>query len=204
MDDSCQVFLNKLASKDPTPGGGGAAALVGAVGTALGHMVCELTIGKKKYADVEEEIREQMLHCEEMQKELFEQIEADAVAFEPLAKAYRIPKDDPERDAVMENALTDACRVPLRIMELCCDAADAVSVIAEKGSRLALSDAGCAATCLRAALQSAYFNVLINTGLMKDVEKASAIREYSSKMLEAYLEICDGIVSSVARKIEES
>ena len=93
-NESCRKFVEVLASNAPTPGGGGAAALVGAVGTALGNMVGSLTVGKKKYADVEEEILALKAKCDALQTELLDQVAADAVGFEPLAKAYGIPKAD--------------------------------------------------------------------------------------------------------------
>ena len=100
--ESCRKFVEVLASDAPAPGGGGAAALVGAIGTALGNMVGSLTVGKKKYAEVEAEIIELKGKCDALQKELLDQVEADEVNFLPLAKAYGIPKDDPNRDKVME------------------------------------------------------------------------------------------------------
>ena len=141
--ESCRKFVEVLASNAPAPGGGGAAALVGAIGTALGNMVGSLTVGKKKYAAVEEEIIALKARCDALQTELLDQVEADDKGFVPLAKAYGIPKDDPTRDAVLEEATVTACAVPMHIMELCCQAIDCIAVFAEKGSRLAVSDAGC-------------------------------------------------------------
>ena len=116
---SCREFVTVRASSEPAPGGGGAAALVGALGTALGNMVGSLTVGKKKYADVEAEIIALKKKCDALQTELLNQVPADAEGFLPLARAYGIPKDDPSRDAVMEEATVIACRVPVRIMERC-------------------------------------------------------------------------------------
>ena len=164
---SCAEFVTVLASNAPVPGGGGASALVGAIGTALGNMVGSLTVGKKKYAGVEEEIIALKARCDQLQKDLLDQIAADAKGFEPLAKAYGIPKDDPTRDQVLEEATITACAVPVKIMELCCEALDAIKVFAEKGSRLAVSDAGCGAVCVKAALQAASLNVFINTNCVK-------------------------------------
>ena len=150
--ESCRTFVEVLASNAPAPGGGGAAALVGAIGTALGNMVGSLTVGKKKYADVEAEIIALKAKCDALQKELLDQVEADDKGFVPLARAYGIPKDDPDRPRIMEEATITACKVPMHIMELCCEAIDCVAVFAAKGSRLAVSDAGCGAVCCKAAL----------------------------------------------------
>ena len=118
---SCREFVTVLASNEPAPGGGGASALVAALGTALGNMVGSLTVGKKKYADVEEEIIALTATCDALQHELLDQVPADAEGFVPLAKAYGIPKDDPNRAAVLEEATITACKVPMHIMELCCE-----------------------------------------------------------------------------------
>ena len=194
---SCETFVSALASNAPTPGGGGAAALVGAIGTALGNMVGSLTVGKKKYADVEEEIRACMVRCDALQEELLCQIEADAAGFAPLAAAYSIPKDDPSRADVLEKATLAACDVPVRIMELCCDAIGAVEVFAAKGSRLAVSDAGCAAACLKAALQAASLNVFINTKLLQDRKTAEKLNACCIGMLDVYGAKADAVFASV-------
>ena len=128
--ETCRKFVEVLASDAPAPGGGGAAALVGAIGTALGNMVGSLTVGKKKYADVQEEIVALKAKCDALQTELLDQVEADDKGFVPLAKAYGIPKDDPNRDAILEDATVTACAVPMHIMELCCQALDCVAVFA--------------------------------------------------------------------------
>ena len=120
--ETCRKFVEVLASDAPAPGGGGAAALVGAIGTALGNMVGSLTVGKKKYADVQEEILALKAKCDALQTELLDQVEADDKGFVPLAKAYGIPKDDPNRDTVLEEATVTACAVPMHIMELSCQA----------------------------------------------------------------------------------
>ena len=194
---SCTEFVKVLASNAPAPGGGGAAALVGAVGTALGNMVGALTVGKKKYADVEAEIAALCEKCDSLQAELLAQIQADAQGFEPLARAYGIPKDDPTRAEVLEKATIEACKVPVRIMELCCEALDAIEVFASKGSRLAVSDAGCGAVCVKAALQSASLNVFINTKTLQDRELAEDMNKRCLGILDKYCALADEIFDSV-------
>lgn len=195
--ESCRRFVEVLASSEPTPGGGGAAALVGALGTALGNMVGSLTVGKKKYAAVEAEIIALKTACDRLQNELLDQVQADAEGFAPLARAYGIPKDDPDRDRILEEATVAACAVPMRIMELCCQAIDAIAVFAEKGSRLAVSDAGCGAVCCKAALQSASLNVFINTKSMKNRALAEEMNAKANGMLDTYCTRADGIFASV-------
>ena len=194
---TCREFVKVLASDAPAPGGGGAAALVGAIGTALGNMVGSLTVGKKKYADVQDEIIALKTKCDELQKQLLDQVEADEINFLPLAKAYGIPKDDPTRDKVMEEATIIACSTPMKIMELCCEAIEAIKVFAEKGSRLAVSDAGCGAVCCKAALQSASLNVFINTKSLKNREVAEEMNKKANGMLDKYCAMADEIFATV-------
>ena len=194
---SCTEFVTVLASNAPVPGGGGASALVGAIGTALGNMVGSLTVGKKKYADVEAEIITLKGKCDRLQKDLLDQIALDAKGFEPLAKAYGIPKDDPNRDRILEDATMVACQVPMKIMELCCESLDAIAVFAEKGSRLAVSDAGCGAVCVKAALQAASLNVFINTKTLKNREAAEEMNKKCLDMLDKYGALADKIFETV-------
>lgn len=199
---TCREFVDALASSAPAPGGGGAAALAGALGTALGNMVGSLTVGKKKYADVEEEIIQLKAKCDALQAALLDMVAEDARCFEPLAAAYGIPKDDPNRAAVMEDALMTACSSPMRIMELCCQAIDAIAVFAEKGSRIAVSDAGCGAALCKAALQSASLNVFINTKTMADRDAAEALNDRANGMLEMYVPMADDIFDAVLSGLE--
>ena len=195
--ESCRKFVEVLASDAPAPGGGGAAALVGAIGTALGNMVGSLTVGKKKYAEVEEEIIALKAKCDALQTELLNQVEEDEKNFLPLAKAYGIPKDDPNRDRIMEEATIIACYTPMKIMELCCQAIEYISVFAAKGSRLAVSDAGCGAVICKSALQAASLNVFINTKTLKNREVAAEMNARALGMLDKYGAIADEIFNIV-------
>ena len=195
--ETCRKFVEVLASNAPAPGGGGAAALVGAIGTALGNMVGSLTVGKKKYAGVEAEIVALKERCDALQTELLDQVEADDKGFVPLAKAYGIPKDDPNRAAILEEATITACAVPLHIMELCCQAIECIDVFAAKGSRLAVSDAGCGAVCCKAALQAASLNVFINTKSLQNREAAEEMNAKANEMLDKYCAMADRIFRDV-------
>ena len=132
-----------------------------------------------------------------MQTELLNQVEADDKGFVPLAKAYGIPKDDPNRDKILEEATVTACAVPMHIMELCCEAIDYISVFAAKGSRLAVSDAGCGAVCCKAALQAASLNVFINTKSLKNREVAEEMNAKANGMLTKYCALADEIFNTV-------
>ena len=194
---SCREFVTVLASSEPAPGGGGASALVAALGTALGNMVGSLTVGKKKYADVQDEIIALKAKCDDLQKQLLDQVEADDKGFVPLAKAYGIPKDDPNRDKVLEEATVTACAVPMHIMELCCESLDCIATFAAKGSRLAVSDAGCGATIVKAALQAASLNVFINTKTLQNRAVAEEMNAKCLGMLDKYGKLADEIFDTV-------
>ncbi|MCD8146248.1 MAG: cyclodeaminase/cyclohydrolase family protein [Clostridiales bacterium] len=202
-EKSCSRFLEELAGKAPVPGGGGAAALVGAVGVALGNMVGSLTTGKKKYAAVEEDIQRLNARAEALRRELEALVTADAEAFAPLSKAYGLPKGTPEeaahKEQVMEAALEDACAVPMRIMMRCCDALDLIEEYAEKGSVMAVSDAGCAAAFCKAALQAASLNVFINTKAMQDRNRANQLNLEADILLSSYQPKADQIFDRVNR-----
>ena len=201
----CNEFVEVLGSKAPVPGGGGASALVGAVGTALGNMVGALTVGKKKYADVEEEMKELMAKATTLQGELLHLIERDAEVFEPLSKAYGMPRETEEEKAekarVMEIVLKDACSVPMEIMEKCCEAIEIIVEFAAKGSTLAISDAGVGAAFCKAALQGASLNVYINTKSMKNREYAEELNAKCDAMLEKYTKIADEVFNSVLGRL---
>ena len=201
-DKKINEFTEVLASKEAVPGGGGASALVGSIGMALGNMVGSLTIGKKKYADVEEDIQALMTEGENLRIELLSMMDKDAEAFAPLAKAYGIPKDDPSRYEVMEKALDVACQAPMDIMRTVCKALDVIKEFAAKGSALAISDAGVGAVCCKAALQGASLNVFINTKSMKDRTKAEALEAEANEMLDKYCRLADEIYAVVVERIK--
>lgn len=175
LEKPATQFLSELSSNAPVPGGGGASAAVGAFAAALGMMVTNLTIGKKKYADYEEEVKAVRDRLEGLRDQLIDLVDGDAVAFEPLSKAYSIPEDDPERDTIMENALYEASVVPMSIMETVLAAAKELEVLVEKGSKLAVSDVGVGILFAQAAIEGASLNVYINTKSMKDRERAAAL-----------------------------
>jgi len=193
----CREFLEALASGAPTPGGGGAAALLGAAGAALGQMVTNLTIGKKKYAPVEEEMLSLRQELEEIRQKLLDLVEEDEKAFAPLAAAYAIPKEQPDRAEILEKATLEACRPPMEMMELLCRAVRCAAVLAEKGSRLAVSDAGCAAAFCRAALESASLNVFINTKTLRDREAAEELNRKAETMLDTFCPMAEGVFRQV-------
>lgn len=195
------VFLDELASKAPTPGGGGASAYCGALAAALSSMVGNLTVGKVRYADVEDEIQAELAKLEVLRARLVDLVDEDARAFAPLAHAYGLPKTTPEEAAAKEDALQEAlvgaCEVPLEIMRQCVAVIDSCEVMAAKGSSLALSDAGVSAVFAKAALQGASLNVRINLSSMSDPERASSYRGELDELLDRGCAKADAVFAAV-------
>ena len=176
-------FLTALASKEPTPGGGGASALVAAVSCSLCSMVSNLTTGKKKYAQYQEKIDEYLVLLEEKNRILQADIEKDAKAFAPLAAAYSLDKSTPGYEDIMEKALLDAATAPKEILEDIYSLVPVIEDLAVMGSKLAISDVAVAAACLDAALKGCVLNVYINTKSMKNRDKADEMNTYVTKLV---------------------
>lgn len=195
-------FTEVLASSEPVPGGGGACALVGAVGAALASMVGNLTTGKKKYAEFEPDIQRIVSEAARLRKALLPLIDEDAKCFEPLSKAYGLPKDDPERDEVMENALRLACTAPLAIMKTAAEVIELHAELAVKGSSLMLSDVGVGVLCCKTALMGASLSVYINVRLMKDRAYAEALKAETDALVAKYGELSDKTYADVFEKLK--
>lgn len=168
---SCREFAEKVASSDPTPGGGGAAAYCGAMGAGLLAMVGRCTAGKKAYADVEAEVQELIRLADGLREELLAGVDGDAAAFSPLSKAYGLPANSPEEKAEKQQRLAEcslaAARLPLELAEKAGRGLDAAARLAEIGSRLVISDAVCGAAMLLAAQKSLAVTVRINLGALR-------------------------------------
>lgn len=201
IDGSCTEFVDKLASKDAVPGGGGAAALTGAIGTALASMVVNLTLGKKKYAEFEDDNKRIIAKAEILQKELMEMVDLDAENFLPLSKAYGLPKDTEEqkkyKEETLEKCLITACGVPVDIVKKCYDAIVLHQELVDKGSKLAISDVGVGVQCLRAALISGWLNVLININSIKNEEYVSNIEKEVKPLVSKGIAIADEVYAKV-------
>ena len=188
-----------------TQGGGGACAYVAAAGMALGAMVANLTTGKKKYAQYQEEIEELLSKTEQLSKELMTYMDKDAESFEPLSKAYGLPKDTKEqqeyKDVVMEKALKEASLTPVALMEKILEALKILERLSVVGSRLAISDVGAGVQLCKAALNGASLNVFINTKLMKDTETAEELNTRTDALLIEGNELADRIYEEVVDAI---
>ncbi len=205
VQKTCADFVSELATKSPVPGGGGASALVGAIAVALGNMVASLTIGKKKYIDVEEDIIRLQKRAYAIQDKLLELVDEDAKAFEPLSKAYSMPKETQsqieEKERVMEEALVKASLVPYKTMEVCIEAIDIIEELAQKGSRLAISDAGVGASCLETAIKGSALNVFINTKSMKNRTYADELNQKTNELLNIGTSKANEIYENVKNRL---
>ncbi len=177
-DKSIQLFLDELASKAPTPGGGSAAAIMGAQSAALTSMVCNLTIGKPKYAEVENDMQALLQKSEALREELTGMIQADIDVFNRLMATYALPKETDDqktlRSAAIQQALSEATEIPLACARACAQAVELSRIAADIGNSAAISDAGVAVMAAYSGLKSAALNVYINAGSLKDRTFADA------------------------------
>ncbi|MFT5425782.1 MAG: formiminotetrahydrofolate cyclodeaminase [Gammaproteobacteria bacterium] len=196
-DKSLQVFLDELADKTPTPGGGSGAAVMGAMGAALVSMVCNLTVGKKGYEEVEDDLKDVLEQSEALRDRLTDMIRADVEVFDRLMASYGMPKATDEEKAVrseeIQASLKEATDVPLNCARACADAIELCRVAAEKGNLNVISDAGVAVVAADAAMKSAALNVYINVGSIKD----KAFAEERLTELEKILKSADGQTSEI-------
>lgn len=201
MDDNTimKEFLDKLASAEPTPGGGGASALVGSIGCCLCSMVANLTTGKKKYAKYQERIDENIDKLSDLNKRLLDDIDKDAEAFKPLAKAYSMDKDTPDYESIMEKAVYDAAAAPLEIAHDIYELVPIIEELSVIGSRLAISDVAVAAAAVRAAIGGIVMNVYINTRSMKNRDIAEKMDAQARDMVkDAYVRL-DAVYDNIRK-----
>ncbi|MBQ9021286.1 MAG: cyclodeaminase/cyclohydrolase family protein [Eggerthellaceae bacterium] len=201
VDKSCVKFADELAAKLSVPGGGGAAAYVGALGVALGSMVGNFTAGKPKYAAYEEDVQRMLERAEAIRCRLIDLVDEDAQAFFPLSQAYAIPQEDPRRADVLEQCTKDALAGPFAMMQQICMAIELLEEMGAKGSRLLISDVGCGAALCQAALESAALNVYINTKGLADRDYAQQIEADCDAMLEEYVPRARKVLEGVSEEI---
>lgn len=204
LDCSCKGFVEKLGAKEPVPGGGGAASLVGAMGSALGSMALRFTFGKEKFKKYELQISDLIGDFEKISKGLLALVEADEEAFYPLSQAYGIPKDEPERDERIQKALKIAVCPPLEMTRLIGDAIELLLRAKDMTSVLLISDICCAAVLSKAALEAAAVNVYVNTNLMTDREYAKRIEDEVDEMMDAFIKMADLIILETKAKIRKN
>ncbi len=200
------TFLDELASASPAPGGGSVAALAGSLGASLAAMVCRLTIGKKKYLDVEETMNTTLLQLEEHRKAFTQLVDRDTEAFNKVMEAYGLPKETEDqqalRSAAIQEATKEAALVPLEVMKRVIDTLALVKTVAERGNVNSASDAGVSALMLNAACESAGLNVMINLKSITDTEFTGWRAEEMKSLSRTSHSQADDILTTVRRKIE--
>ncbi|MBR4887981.1 MAG: cyclodeaminase/cyclohydrolase family protein [Clostridia bacterium] len=197
MDMMLHNFTEELAGKAAVPGGGSVAALAGSLGAALASMAANLTSGKKKYAAYQADIDRLLPAAQALRQDFLALMDKDAEAFLPLSKAYGIPKEDPNRDAVMEEALRAASAAPVEVLEKALVLTALLEELVEKCSALVISDVGVAASCCKCAAESALLNVRINTKMMKDRAAADAMDARAEAAYAAVTERCGKLYNQV-------
>lgn len=198
---SCSEFTAELYSKAAVPGGGGAAALAGALSISLCAMAGNLTLGKRKYAEFESDIRKMLAKAEQLRCKFLELVDEDANAFEPLSKAYSMAKDAPNFDVIMHHATLNACRAPIEIMRCCKETIDLISEMKCKCSKLLVSDVGCSAALAKATLEAAAMNVFVNTQHLAGDTEAEAMEIEANDILDNYIPLADIITKSVFNEL---
>lgn len=182
-DKTLEQFSSELASSAPAPGGGGAAALAGALAASLASMAANLTVGKKKYADVEALMVSSVERCACLRLKLLGLADRDEECFLPLAEVYSLPKDSPGYEERRREAVLTAASAPFEMLKTAAETAELINGLADKVSRLMVSDAGCAASLCVSAAECAAMNVLVNTRLLPGDEEAEAIKADTLELL---------------------
>lgn len=199
-------YLELLSSKAPVPGGGGASALAGALGDSLGQMVVHLTLGKKRYAQAEQDMLNYERELKRLQQEFLMLADKDAEVFAPLAECYRLPSSTEEEKAykekVMEERLVQASYVPLEIMEKAAEMLGILKELAEKGSVMAVSDGGVGVQFARTAILGAVMNVYINTRSMKDRKRAEELNREAKRLTKEGTDAADRIYEKIVKQLQ--
>lgn len=197
-------FVASVAAPTATPGGGAVAALAGALAAALTQMVAGLTVGKKKYADVEAEMQRVVAQAQSLRRELLDAVAEDSAAFEAAMATYRLPQGTEEerarREEAIQRALAGAAAVPLRVARASVHVLELAQAVAEKGNTNSLTDAGSAAHMARAAVECAGLNVRINAASMTDQETARAWLTELADLRRRAAELEAAIASVVAKR----
>ena len=206
LDDSVRNYLDDISSSSPTPGGGNVSAFSGAVAGSLGIMVCNLTIGKKKYADVEEEIKDIKFELSLAQEEFLNLAEKDNRAFDKVMQAFKLPKDTDEqkktRKESIEAATLEAAEAPAEVLKYCGKIIPLFQTLAEKGNQNSVSDAGVAAALISTAAEGAYLNVLINCSSLSNQTVAREILKKNEIILSEVKRAGDTISEEIKKKLE--
>lgn len=198
---SCSEFAAQLAAKQSVPGGGGAAALVGALAASLGAMTANFTTGKKAYAQHEEALQRMIADLDELRGQMLDHVNGDAKGFSSYMEAFHLPKDNPNRDAALEQATKDSAATPFAMMQDITRIIEILEELATKGSKMLLSDTACGASLARAALETASINVYANVRSSNDAKWARDIETQCDMMLAEYGPRADRVFRTITTKI---
>ena len=207
-DLTCTEFVEMLGSAAPTPGGGGAASLVGAIGAGLSNMVNAITVGKPEYESVNQNVETVYAKATALQKRLLDLVERDALVFQTLFETYKLPKesgpDKVYRDIMVDERLRDCADVPLQIMRACAEVITLHEQLVDKCPISVVSDVGCGVITCTAALVSAQLTVLSNTRLIKDAEYVKFAEAEAQLLVDKYSPRADAVFAAVKKRIVES
>lgn len=192
-------FLSELSSSSPAPGGGSAAALMGAIGASLVSMVCNLTLGKRGYEGVQDEVKTILDEANRLREELLKKVDEDTDAFNAFMLALKLPKGSKERKNAMQEALRNATLLPLSVMELSMRVLELACNLIDKGNKNAISDVGVSAISAYGSMESAYLNVLINCASISDSDFVSSTKEKAVTLLKKGKELCHDVREKVER-----
>ena len=207
IDDSVRNYLEEISSNSPTPGGGNVSAFSGAVASSLGIMVCNLTIGKKKYADVEEEIKDIKFELSLAKEEFLNLAEKDNQAFDKVMQAFKLPKDTDEqkkkRSETIEAATLEAAEAPAEVLKYCSKIIPLLQTLAEKGNQNSVSDAGVAAALISTAAEGAYLNVLINCSSLSNQTVSKEILKKNDIILSEVSNLSRLVSEDIKKKLRK-
>ena len=199
-------FLDELASSAPVPGGGSGAALGGALAAGLLSMVCNLTIGKKGYRDVEQDLKDILSQSEEIRAQLPGLLQSDTEVYSAVMVAFRLPRETPEQKAArreaMQGALKEAAAVPLKIAACCAEIVDLCVPAAQKGNKWAISDAGVAVVLAEASMRGALLNVEINMASIEDADYVAKLRSEVDEVTAGKADLKEKVMATVLASIQ--
>ena len=203
IDEPMRKYIDDASSDAPTPGGGSVSALVGALGTTMASMAANFTVGKKKFKDVEEEVKSLLEKLERARESLLGMMQEDTEAYAQVGAAYKLPKRTPERAEAVERALKCAMGPPLQALKDCVESLRASRRLVEVANPNLITDVGCAAYFLEAGARGAHLNVAVNVKWMKDKETAASVMGELSRLLEEAGRLKDEVTSRVLEALRK-
>jgi len=206
LKKSLENFIEEISSSSPTPGGGSVSAFNGVLGTSLGLMVCNLTIGKKKYEGVESEILEIKNHLEKFKENFLELYDEDSRAFDKVMEAFKLPKETEEdkikRTQAIEDATVYATEVPIKVIETCYKVTNHLVRLSEIGNQNSISDAGVALILIKSSAEGAMLNVMINTKSLNDRDRAMNLYLTAARKLTELEQRIEEALKIIKKKLE--